>query len=140
MSDFLSRSGSSKTCCFERGVEVSHETVRCSWHRFGPMFASEIQKRRIERDAFQLWRWHPDERLVKINGELHYLWRTLDHEGELLESSVTKTRDKKATLRFLRMHCTSTFDQKRSCRTCTSPTAQRSDSSWLMAGRIGATK
>ena len=39
---------------------------------------------------------------MKINGERHYLWRAVDHEGEVLERSVTKTRDKKAALKFLR--------------------------------------
>ena len=39
---------------------------------------------------------------VKINGETHYLWRAVDHEGEILESYVTKTRDKAAALRFLK--------------------------------------
>ena len=39
---------------------------------------------------------------VKINGVKHYLWRAVDHEGEILESFVTKTRDKKAALKFLR--------------------------------------
>ena len=28
------------------------------------------------------WRWHLDEVFVKINGERHYLWRAVDHEGE----------------------------------------------------------
>ena len=32
----------------ERGVDISHETVRFWWHRLGPMFASEIKKRLIE--------------------------------------------------------------------------------------------
>ncbi|SPH24392.1 hypothetical protein DEA8626_03444 [Defluviimonas aquaemixtae] len=48
------------------------------------------------------WRWHLDEIFVRINGEWHYLWRAIDHEGEVLESFVTKTRDKKAALKFLR--------------------------------------
>jgi putative transposase len=39
---------------------------------------------------------------VKINGETHYLWRAVDHEGEILESYVTKRRDRKAVLKFLR--------------------------------------
>ena len=39
---------------------------------------------------------------MKINGEWHYLWRAVDHEGEVLESFVTKTRDRKAALKFLR--------------------------------------
>lgn len=48
------------------------------------------------------WKWHLDEMFVKINGERHYLWRALDHEGEVLESYVTKARDKKAALKFLK--------------------------------------
>ena len=48
------------------------------------------------------WRWHLDEMFVKINGERHYLWRAVDQEGEVLESFVTKTRDKKAALKFLK--------------------------------------
>src|SRR5210317_1955043 len=86
----------------ERGIDVSHEAVRYWWHRFGPMFASEIRKRRIEGMKSSRWRWHLDEVFVKINGELHYLWRAVDHEGEDLESFVTKTRDKKAALKFLK--------------------------------------
>ena len=34
--------------------------------------------------------------------ETHYLWRAVDHEGEVLESYVTKRRDRKAALEFLR--------------------------------------
>jgi len=86
----------------ERGVDISHETVRYWWHRFGPMFAAEIRKRRIEGMKSSRWRWHLDEVFVKINGERHYLWRAVDHEGEVLESFVTKTRDKKAALKFLK--------------------------------------
>ena len=63
----------------ERGVEVSHETVRFWWRRFGPMFASEIRNRRIER--MKSSGWHLDEMFVKINGERHYFWRAVDNEG-----------------------------------------------------------
>ena len=31
-----------------------------------------------------------------------YLWRAVDHEGEILESYVTKTRDKAAALAFMK--------------------------------------
>ncbi|MBB3064355.1 IS6 family transposase [Limibacillus halophilus] len=86
----------------ERGIDISHETVRFWWSRFGPMFAAEIRKRRIQSIRSSLWRWHLDEVFVKINGETHYLWRAVDHEGEVLESFVTKRRDKKAALKFLR--------------------------------------
>jgi putative transposase len=86
----------------ERGIDVSHETVRFWWQRFGPIFASEIRKRRMEGMKSSRWRWHLDEVFVKINGERYYLWRAVDHEGEVLESYVTKTRDKKAALKFLK--------------------------------------
>src|SRR5436190_15527876 len=67
----------------ERGVEISHETVRYWWNRFGPMFAAEIRRRRVERMRSGVQhRWHLDEVFVKINGETHYLWRAVDHEGE----------------------------------------------------------
>jgi len=86
----------------ERGIDVCHETVRFWWQRFGPMFAAEIRKRRVAGMKSSRWQWHLDEIFVKINGEQHYLWRAVDHEGEVLESYVTKTRDKKAALKFLR--------------------------------------
>jgi putative transposase len=66
------------------------------------LFVAEIRKRRIEGMRSSRWRWHLDEMLVKINGEIHYLWRAVDHEVEVLESFVTKTRDKQAALKFLR--------------------------------------
>jgi putative transposase len=71
--------------------------------RFGPLFAADIRRQRISRmRGFRHWRWHLDEVFVKINGERHYLWRAVDHEGEVLESYVTKKRDKVAALRFLK--------------------------------------
>jgi putative transposase len=86
---------------FERGIDICHETVRLWWNRFGPMFAAEIRKKRVDRMRFHThWRWHLDEVYVKINGEMRYLWRAVDHEGEVLESYVTKTRDK-AAARYL---------------------------------------
>ena len=86
----------------ERGIDISHETVRFWWHRFGPMFAAEIRKRRIEGMKSSRWRWHLDEMFVKINGERHYLLAGRGCEGEVLEGFVTKTRDKKVALKFLR--------------------------------------
>jgi putative transposase len=70
---------------FERGIDICHETVRFWWNRFGPMFAAEIRKRRIHRRLYSQWRWHLGEVFVRINGETHYLWRAVDHEGEVLE-------------------------------------------------------
>ena len=87
---------------FERGIDISHETVRLWWNRFGPMFAAEIRKRRVHQRSYSRWRWHLDEVFVKINGEVHYLWRAVDHEGEVLEVFATKRRDRGAALKFLK--------------------------------------
>src|ERR1700712_4449474 len=87
----------------ERGIDICHETVRFWWNRFGPMFAAEIRRKRVEAMRQHThWKWHLDEVYVKINGEMHYLWRAVDHEGEVLESYVTKTRDKAAALKFIK--------------------------------------
>ncbi|WP_245555170.1 transposase [Ahrensia kielensis] len=48
------------------------------------------------------WRWHIDEALVKINSERLYLWRDIDHKGTVLESYVSKRRDRRAALKVLR--------------------------------------
>ena len=87
----------------ERGIDICHETVRYWWNRFGPLFASEIRKKRIHPSQnHSNWRWHLDEVFVKINGETHYLWRAVDHEGEVLEAFVSKRRDRRAALAFLK--------------------------------------
>ena len=44
------------------------------------------------------WRWHLDAMFVKINGERHYR-RAVDHDGEVLESFDTKTRDREGRWR-----------------------------------------
>jgi len=87
----------------ERGIDVCHESIRLWVDRFGPVFAKRI---RLRRSAYlrqhTQWKWHLDEVFVKINGVQHYLWRAVDHEGEVLECYVTKKRDKLAALRFLK--------------------------------------
>ena len=67
----------------ERGIEVSHGTVRFWWQRLGPMFAAEIRQKRAQAlRSVSRWRWHLDELFAKVNGVQHYLWRAVDHEGE----------------------------------------------------------
>ena len=87
----------------ERGVDICHESVRLWVDRFGTHFAKKIRKQRANymRQVTQ-WQWHLDEVFVKINGVQHYLWRAVDHEGEVLESFVTNKRDKAAALKFLK--------------------------------------
>ncbi|MEL7042538.1 MAG: IS6 family transposase [Pseudomonadota bacterium] len=88
---------------YQRGVDVCHESIWLWINRFGPIFAGKIRTRRASymRQHTQ-WQRHLDEVFAKINGVQHYLWRAVDHEGEVLESYVTKTRDKQAALRFLK--------------------------------------
>ncbi|WP_432201147.1 IS6 family transposase [Erythrobacter sp. W53] len=87
----------------QHGIDICHETVRLWWNRFSPMFAADIKRQRISRmKSHTYWRWHLDEMFVKINGETRYLWRAVDHEGEILESYVIKKRDKPAALRFFK--------------------------------------
>ena len=86
----------------ERGIDICHETVRYWWNRFGPLFAAEIRKLRVQRHWYSNWRWHLDEVFVRINGKTCYLWRAVDHEGEVLEVFATKGRDRRAALRFLK--------------------------------------
>jgi putative transposase len=88
---------------FERGYDLCHETVRLWWNRFGPMFAADIRRQRVSRMRSSChWRWHLDEMYFKLNGEMVYLWRAVDHEGEILESFVTKKRDKDAAFVFMK--------------------------------------
>lgn len=87
----------------ERGIDISYETVRAWWNRFGPVFAGEIRRKRsASMRRTRQWRWHLDEVFVRINGEIHYLWRAVDHEGEVLEVFVTKRRNRRAAVKFLK--------------------------------------
>ena len=87
----------------ERGIDVCHESIRLWVDRFGTLFAGKIRRQRLNylRQLTQ-WKWHLDEVFVKINGETHYMWRAVDHEGEILEAYVTKKRNKAAALKFLK--------------------------------------
>ena len=87
----------------ERGIDICHESIRLWVDRFGTHFAKKTRKPRAD-DMCQVtqWQWHLDEVFVKINGVQHYLWRAVDHEGEVLESYVTKRRNKNAALKFLK--------------------------------------
>ena len=65
----------------ERGIDICHETVRLCWNRFGPMFAAEIRRKRVNHmRACTHWRWHLDEDYVRIKGEMRYLWRAAMNE------------------------------------------------------------
>lgn len=84
----------------ERGIDVSHETIRYWWQRFDPMLAYEICKRRIKWMKSSRWKWRFDDFVFRTNEGLHYLRRAVDHEGNVVERLVTKAWDKKAALKF----------------------------------------
>ncbi len=59
----------------ERGIDFNHETVRIWWNKSGPMFVTEIRKKRIRQmHAHSNLQWHFDEVFVKTNGETHYYY------------------------------------------------------------------
>ena len=82
----------------ERGLEVSYETVRRWVLKFGPVIARRMRRRRPRPSD----RWHLDEMVVRIAGKRMYLWRAVDHEGEVLDMLVQRRRDTRAALRLMR--------------------------------------
>src|SRR6202162_581834 len=82
----------------ERGLEVSYETARRWGLQFGPGFARRLRRSRPRPSD----RWHLDEMVVRIAGQRMYLWRAVDHEGEVLDMLVQRRRDKRAALRLMR--------------------------------------
>ncbi len=82
----------------ERGIDASYETVRRWVLKFGHVYAKEIRLRRPRPSE----RWHLDEVFLRIGGRIHYLWRAVDDEGEVLDIIVQPRRDRKAALKLLR--------------------------------------
>jgi putative transposase len=82
----------------ERGLDISYETVRRWVLKFGPAIARRLRQRRPRPSE----RWHLDEMVVRIAGKRMYLWRAVDHEGEVLDLLVQRRRDSRAALRLMR--------------------------------------
>jgi putative transposase len=81
-----------------RGVALTYETVREWCLKFGQTYANGL-RRKSPRPGD---RWHLDEVFLKINGRLHYLWRAVDQDGDVLDILVQSRRDKKAAKKFFR--------------------------------------
>jgi putative transposase len=82
----------------ERGIVVSHETIRQWCATFGQTYASGLRRRRPRPGDT----WHLDEVYIKIAGKTHYLWRAVDQHGNVLDILVTSRRDTRAATRFFR--------------------------------------
>jgi putative transposase len=82
----------------DRGLAVSYETVRRWVLKFGPRIARKLRRCRPRPSD----RWHLDEMVVRIAGKRMYLWRAVDHEGEVLDMLVQRRRNKRAAVRLMR--------------------------------------
>ena len=82
----------------ERGIDVSCETVRRWALKFGRAYAARIRRRRPRPSD----RWHLDEFFIRFGGKIHYLWRAVDDEGEVLDIIMQPRGDRKAALKLMR--------------------------------------
>src|ERR1700739_2363643 len=82
----------------ERGVLLSYETVRRWCQKFGQSFANGVRRRRPRPGD----KWHLDEVFIRIQGELHYLWRAVDQDGIVLDILVQSRRHAGAAQRFFK--------------------------------------
>jgi putative transposase len=81
----------------ERGIVVPYETIRRWGRKFGPEYA-----RRLRRKPPRLTDiWHLDEVVISIASRKHWLWRTVDQDGYVLDEIVQGRRDTKAAKRLL---------------------------------------
>ena len=82
----------------ERGIVVSHESIRQWCLKFGSGFARRLRWRRPKPGDT----WHLDEVFLRINGKLHYLWRAVDQHGVVLDILVQDRRNATAAKRFFK--------------------------------------
>ena len=82
----------------ERGIAVSHESIRQWCLRFGADFARKLRRRRPKPGDT----WHLDEVFIRIRGVLHYLWRAVDQHGVVLDILVQDQHNGKAAKRFIK--------------------------------------
>ena len=87
-----------ETILAARGILVSYETIRAWGLRFGRLFANELKRRRPRPGD----KWHLDEVFIRVQGELHYLWRAVDQDGHVLDILVQSRRNARAAKRFFR--------------------------------------
>ena len=80
----------------ERGITVTHESIRNWCRKFGSEFARKLRRRRPKPGDT----WHLDEVFLRINGVLHYLWRAVDQHGVVLDILVQDRRNGSAAKRF----------------------------------------
>ena len=81
-----------------RGVTVSYEAIRLWCGKFGPEYARTLRRHKSKIGRY----WHVDEVFIRIGGTIHYLWRAVDQNGQVVDILVQKRRDRAAAERFFR--------------------------------------
>ena len=93
----------------ERGITVSHESIRLWCIKFGPKYSRRLKREhRGFGDTFYI-----DEVFVKINGKQHYLWRAVDQDGEVVDVYLQSKRNGAAAKRFFKRLLRSHGDEPR---------------------------
>ena len=82
----------------ERGLDISCETVRRWFLKFGAPIARNLRRMRPTPSDY----WHLDEMVIVVRGRRHWLWRAVDNEGEVLDFLVQPRRNAKAALKLMR--------------------------------------
>jgi len=82
----------------ERGLDVSYETIRRWFLKFGTVIAANLRRTRPTPSDH----WHLDEMVIVIQGKRYWLWRAADNEGEILEFLVQRRRDAKAAKKLMK--------------------------------------
>ncbi|HJO74864.1 MAG TPA: IS6 family transposase [Rhodospirillales bacterium] len=82
----------------ERGLDISYETVRRWFLKFGGPIASNLRQPRPAPSDY----WHLDEMAIMIRGKRHWLWRAVDNEGEVLDFLVQPKRNAREALKLIR--------------------------------------
>ena len=82
----------------ERGIVVTHETIRQWCRKFGPDYARKLRRRQGRLGDT----WHLDELFINIQGRRHYLWRAVDQDGDVIDILVQRHRNARAAKRFFR--------------------------------------
>ena len=81
-----------------RGIDVTYESIRQWCDKFGKFTSKNLHRKYGKKSD----RCFLDEIFLTIYGQLHYLWRAVDQDGEVIDILVQKRKDKKAALRFFR--------------------------------------
>jgi len=82
----------------ERGLDISYETIRRWFLKFGSAIAANLRRARPRPSDH----WHLDEMVIVIRRKRYLLWRAVDNEGEVLDFLVQSRRNAKAAKKLMK--------------------------------------